>query len=276
MSVDFEVTAVALPVTGRIPAELEGRYLRNALDGDGTVHGVRIRGGRADWYRSRWIRSPTVAARIREPHWKLDPCSGELHLVGYHPADKQVLHTVIDRAGRPIRLWRIDVGEPLVMHDFALTERYLVIYDQQRVGVMRRAGGLVRWLPVRPSVVSHTLNAYDDDRTITIHLVRSPTTGVGMPRLDRWTIDLTRGRVREERIDDRPQEYPRMNEVYVASGASDREDGGYLLSYVHNPERNASDLVVLSAEDFGARPMARVHLPAPIPLGPRSAWIPDH
>jgi carotenoid cleavage dioxygenase-like enzyme len=55
-----EVTAFDLPVTGRVPAELSGRYLRNGpnplgLDdpnyhwflGPGMVHGVRLRDGRA-------------------------------------------------------------------------------------------------------------------------------------------------------------------------------------------------------------------------------------
>ena len=38
-----------------------------------------------------------------------------------------------------------------------------------------------------------------------------------------------------------------------AAAARD-EDDGYLLSYVHNPDRGASDLVILSAQDFTARP----------------------
>ena len=55
-----EVTAVDLPVTGTIPAELDGRFIRNGpnpidradpekyhwFTGDGMVHGVRLRGGR--------------------------------------------------------------------------------------------------------------------------------------------------------------------------------------------------------------------------------------
>src|SRR5687768_9710441 len=62
-----EVTAYDLPVTGRIPAELNGRYLRNGPNplgvedpavhvwgmGQGMVHGVRLRDGRAEWYRNR-------------------------------------------------------------------------------------------------------------------------------------------------------------------------------------------------------------------------------
>ncbi|RJL30925.1 carotenoid oxygenase family protein [Bailinhaonella thermotolerans] len=64
-----EITAVDLPVTGQLPPELEGRYLRNGpnprpgedpghwFTGHGMIHGVRLRGGRAEWYRNRWVRT---------------------------------------------------------------------------------------------------------------------------------------------------------------------------------------------------------------------------
>lgn len=65
-----EVTATDLEVTGRIPDYLDGRYLRNGpnpvaevnpatyhwFTGDGMVHGVALRDGRASWYRNRWVR----------------------------------------------------------------------------------------------------------------------------------------------------------------------------------------------------------------------------
>jgi carotenoid cleavage dioxygenase-like enzyme len=62
-----ELTEVDLPVDGAIPAELDGWYLRNGpnprqatahwFTGDGMIHGVRIEGGRAAWYRNRWVRT---------------------------------------------------------------------------------------------------------------------------------------------------------------------------------------------------------------------------
>jgi carotenoid cleavage oxygenase len=76
-----EITAVDLDVTGTIPAELDGRFLRNGpnpitapdpekyhwFTGDGMVHGLRLRDGKAEWYRNRWVRSPEVAAALGEP-----------------------------------------------------------------------------------------------------------------------------------------------------------------------------------------------------------------
>jgi carotenoid cleavage dioxygenase-like enzyme len=65
--VTHELTEFDLPVDGAIPAELDGWYLRNGpnprqatahwFTGDGMIHGVRIEGGRAAWYRNRWVRT---------------------------------------------------------------------------------------------------------------------------------------------------------------------------------------------------------------------------
>jgi len=68
---------------------------------------------------------------------------------------------------------------------------------------------------------------------------------------------------------------PRARPCSCQAGPSAAEDEGYVLAYVHNPDRNASDLVVLAAQDFTAEPVARVHRPAPIPLGFHGSWKPD-
>jgi 8'-apo-carotenoid 13,14-cleaving dioxygenase len=70
----------ALRVTGTIPAELKGRYLRNGPNpalppdpasyhwflGAGMVHGLAIEGGQALWYRNRWVRGSEACARLGE------------------------------------------------------------------------------------------------------------------------------------------------------------------------------------------------------------------
>ena len=74
-----ELVITDLPVTGAIPAALDGRYLRIGPNpvkpdpagyhwfvGDGMVHGLRISEGRALWYKNRWIRSTPVAAALGE------------------------------------------------------------------------------------------------------------------------------------------------------------------------------------------------------------------
>ncbi len=64
-----ERTLTELKVTGSLPRELDGRYVRNGANpfsgtsvhpffGDGMVHGVRLRDGRAEWYRNRYVQTP--------------------------------------------------------------------------------------------------------------------------------------------------------------------------------------------------------------------------
>lgn len=75
-----ETTAVDLPVTGALPPELTGEYLRNGhnpkpgitpshwFKGSGMLHGVRLENGRARWYRNRWVKTPALegAPLVRE------------------------------------------------------------------------------------------------------------------------------------------------------------------------------------------------------------------
>ncbi|WP_033353164.1 carotenoid oxygenase family protein [Kitasatospora aureofaciens] len=67
-----ELTATDLTVEGTLPPELTGRLIRNShnpkpgvtpahwFKGSGMVHGIRLREGRAEWYRNRWVRTPAL------------------------------------------------------------------------------------------------------------------------------------------------------------------------------------------------------------------------
>ena len=85
-----EVTAFDLEVIGRVPEELTGRFLRigpNPVDepdlvrlvryhwfaGTGMAHGLRLRGGKAEWFRSRFVIDRD-AAKVSEP--PADPGAG--------------------------------------------------------------------------------------------------------------------------------------------------------------------------------------------------------
>lgn len=94
-----------------------------------------------------------------------------------------------------------------------------------RVGVMPREGASadVRWFDVEPCYVFHPLNAYDEGETVVLDVVRHPKMfdtdhlgpNEGLPTLDRWVVDLADGKVRETRIDDHGQEFPRVDERVV-------------------------------------------------------------
>jgi len=85
-----EITAIDLDVAGAIPEYLDGRYLRigpNPMGdpnparyhwflGTGMAHGLRLRDGKAHWYRNRWVRSADVARTLGETWAEGAPSAG--------------------------------------------------------------------------------------------------------------------------------------------------------------------------------------------------------
>jgi 8'-apo-carotenoid 13,14-cleaving dioxygenase len=83
-----EKTISELKIVGIIPQELDGRYIRigpnpiapphagsyHWFTGDGMVHGVRLKAGKALWYRNRWLRSTAVSKALGE-----EPAKGPRH-----------------------------------------------------------------------------------------------------------------------------------------------------------------------------------------------------
>jgi carotenoid cleavage dioxygenase-like enzyme len=75
-----ERTVIAPEVTGELPEELSGRFVKigpnpvrppksdryKAFLAEGMVHGVRLHDGRAEWYRNRWVRSRGVSRALGE------------------------------------------------------------------------------------------------------------------------------------------------------------------------------------------------------------------
>jgi carotenoid cleavage dioxygenase-like enzyme len=70
-----ERTLTDLAVSGTIPAALDGRYVRigpnphyadpkghHWFTGEGMVHGIKLKAGKAEWYRNRYIRSRALGA----------------------------------------------------------------------------------------------------------------------------------------------------------------------------------------------------------------------
>lgn len=114
-----EITATDLEVLGELPPELEGRYLRNGpnpidspdpathhwFTGDGMVHGVRLRGGRAEWYRNRWVGSQRLAgsrgqADIPGPNWNDNPAGPNTNVGGF----AGTTWAMVEAGGCPVEL----------------------------------------------------------------------------------------------------------------------------------------------------------------------------
>jgi carotenoid cleavage dioxygenase len=302
--VEHELTVHDLSVIGQIPAELEGRWLRNGPNpvgeidpanhhwflGTGMVHGVRLRGGRAEWYRNRFVNRDDFGANTSvggfagstwalveggqppyeldydltprganafggtlggpfSAHPKYDPATGELHAMAYHWPDllDRIHYVVVGGDGRVRQTTEIPIADMPMVHDMSLTRDYAVIYDlpvtvdldlamsgspfpfswspdrAAHVGLLPRRGDPadIIWCEVDPCYVFHPLNAYDaPDGTVVVDVCRYDSMmvddrngpfGDALPTLDHWIIDPISRRVRESRIDDRPQEFPRHN-----------------------------------------------------------------
>jgi carotenoid cleavage dioxygenase len=207
-------------------------------------------------------------------HPHRDPATGELHAVSYYWAwGDKVQYSVLGVDGRIRRTVDIEVTGSPMMHDFSLTGGHVVLYDlpvtfdldkvesgtlpytwdpghPARVGVMARDGdgSGVRWFEVEPCYVYHPLNAYDDGDRIVLDVVRHPKTFAtrhdgpdeGPTSLDRWTIDLAAGKVLEERLHDRGQEFPRVDDRVVAA----RHRYGYTVGFETVDDRQQPNVVL--------------------------------
>jgi carotenoid cleavage dioxygenase len=97
-----------------------------------------------------------------------------------------------------------------------------------RVGVMPRGRGNddVRWFDVEPCYVFHVLNAAEPepghlevDVARYPHLWRDHQDAFEPATLHRWTLDVATGTVKEEALDDRAVEFPRVDERRVGRPA---------------------------------------------------------
>ena len=227
-------------------------------------------------------------------HPKRDPRTGELVAVSYFFGwGDDVEVTVVGTDSRVRSARRVTMGGPVSVHDCAITERYVVLLDlpvtfsmdalaegvtfpyrwqdgyHARVGLLPRHGDStdVVWHDVEPCYVFHAMNAYDEPGGdgIVLHVVRHPSMfrtqllgpAEGTSSLERWHLDGHGAQVKEERLDDRGQEFPRVDERVVglphrhgyAVGVARADDilGTEAVVVRHDLERGTSE-----ARSFGS------------------------
>ena len=179
-------------------------------------------------------------------HPKICPTTGELHFFGYGNLFQP--HVSYHRASADGELTvsrGIEVPALTMMHDFAMTSRHVIFMDLPivfnldiaingrgdmpyrwddgygaRFGVLRRDDpfGEIRWFEIDPCYVFHVANAYDDGDSVVVQAVRYPELWRNDGGFDqsgvlwKWTIDLGAGTVTETQLDDRPVEFPRIDD----------------------------------------------------------------
>jgi carotenoid cleavage dioxygenase len=317
-----------LEVTGELPRELSGTYVRNGPNprsgrspswfaGDGMLHAVRLGGGRAHWHRSRWPATtyapntsvvahagrllalvesrlpvevtPELATvgvfdfdgaltRSMTAHPKICPRTGELLFFSYAPTPPFLTYHRADASGHVVQSTDLDVGVATFMHDFAITEHYVVFYVlpvllgdfrspvpirwaehvPARLLVLPRQGEQrdARWFDVAPCTISHTVNAFEDGSSVVLDAVRAPR--ILRPHaLYRFRLDLRTGAASESELDPRFLDFPRVSPAvvgqrqryaYVTELFDFTSDGGFLGTAAHRYDFETRRAV---AHDFG-------------------------
>lgn len=181
-------------------------------------------------------------------HPHRDPATGELHAITY-AADTTdtVWHVVVDRDGHVRRQEPIAVKDGPSIHDSAITENFVLVFDLPvtfsmasmiaghnfpyrwnakhvaRVGLCLRGGSGADtiWCTVAPCYVFHPGNAFETgDGKVVVDVVAHATMfddsyfgpDSKHVQLERWTIDPVARSVDRRVIDAQPQEFPRYDE----------------------------------------------------------------
>jgi carotenoid cleavage dioxygenase-like enzyme len=305
-----ETTAFDLPVTGAIPPELNGKYLRNGANppfgksvdwffGCGMIHGVELKNGKATWYRNRYVQTELLKDEIPNPasqmnpensianthiighagkilalaelsfpiemtpeldtlgpykfdgkltanmtaHPKFCPKTGEMLFFGYHPMPPYLQYYRVSASGELVQHEVIDVKGPTMMHDFSITENYVIFLDLPmvfnfaaggiglqfdesygaRLGVMPRTGSNkdVIWFEIDPCYIYHAMNSYEQGDEVVLDACRMVGyTAVGMknpplPNLWQWRMNLKTGAASATQLDDLGAEFPKVPDSLV-------------------------------------------------------------
>ncbi len=190
-------------------------------------------------------------------HPKICPVTGEMLAFGYSAFEPYLRYLRVAADGRLVQSENITVGGPTMMHDFNITKNFVIFMDlpavfdmslamsgdmpirwddnyPSRLGVLPRNGtdDQVTWYDINPCYVFHPMNSYEDGDAIVLdvarfdHIWRESAMDFPPPRLWRWTIDTATGSVREEQIDDRAAEFPRVADSMIGQ----RHRYGYMMA----------------------------------------------
>jgi len=217
-------------------------------------------------------------------HPKRDPLTGELHVMTYFWGwGNQVQYLVVGTDGRVRRHVDIPTAGGPMIHDIAFTQKYILVFDlptvfnidaamsgaslpyhwdhnyQARIGLLPREGNGedVKWIDIDPCYIFHPMNAYDDGDEVVLDAARHEKMfdrerrgpSEGPPTLDRWRLNTVTGAHTCERIDDRPQEFPRINESLIGL----RNQYGYCAGIGQNFAQDTLIKVDLDSRSVEAR-----------------------
>lgn len=174
-------------------------------------------------------------------HTRLDPRTGELFAFTYDLKPPYLRYYILDKKGNLTKNFAIEKSHPSMMHDFVLTENYVVFFDCPAIfnlRAARRGNALLNWKPdlgvniiivnrsndqiikitTEPFFVYHFANAFEKENTIIVDYVKYEKLFLGKmssssrpPMLYRSIIDCNTKTIKHHQLDDHTVEFPRIN-----------------------------------------------------------------
>ena len=187
-------------------------------------------------------------------HPKICPKTGELLTFCYNQVGEfDVTYGVVSPKGKVTHKTGIKLlGEPVMIHDFAITERYTLILDMpvvfnmdralkgelayqwepqngSRIGVLPRNGNGndIRWFTVKTGNIIHVFNAWEHGDEVILEACRSEKMNISFQREEdesiedeqavayQYRLNLSTGEVIEKAINSLAIEFPTFNRRYT-------------------------------------------------------------
>lgn len=179
-------------------------------------------------------------------HNRRHPNTGALFAIAYSHAQPTIQIHQIDASGNLANTFSVALAAPTMIHDFVLTERFIVllvcpaVFDDAaarqgqpflqwrpgmgtRIGLIALDGSTTQWLDADPFFVFHFANAFERGGDIFIDYVQHESLALGYaqatqkpPTLHRMTINLAARKVSDAQVAGMVTEFPRINDALDA------------------------------------------------------------
>lgn len=191
--------------------------------------------------QGEWNPTHAEEAWPVDAHTRLDPDKGELYFIAYHGDKKVISYLILDKNAKVTQTGEITVPYNCMVHDFVLTQNYVVIFLcpvvvdfsrmisgkpfaewkpelNTRIAVIPRANlAEVSWIETEAFFNYHFANAYEKANEIFVDYVRYPdfsmdTTKLKSAHLYRAIINTHTKQCDHQQLDQNSIEFPRIND----------------------------------------------------------------
>ncbi|XP_020965523.1 carotenoid 9,10(9',10')-cleavage dioxygenase 1 isoform X3 [Arachis ipaensis] len=175
-------------------------------------------------------------------HPKVDPFTGEMFTFGYSHTPPYITYRVISKDGFMHDPVPITIAEPIMMHDFAITENYEMVKNKTliftfdstkkaRFGVLPRYAKdekHIRWFELPNCFIFHNANAWEEEDEVVLITCRlknpdlDMVSGTVKEKLENFSNELYEmrfnmksGEASQKKLSASAVDFPRVNESYT-------------------------------------------------------------